>query len=79
LEKEGLPLLILIRIAPYPYPIFNALFAATRVQFHIYAIGTAVALIKVRRERAQSLLEVCVRACVRARVRAAHLDHTSRS
>ena len=48
LEKEGLPLVILIRIAPYPYPIFNALFAATRVEFHIFAIGTAISLIKVQ-------------------------------
>ncbi|ELR24679.1 SNARE associated Golgi protein [Acanthamoeba castellanii str. Neff] len=47
LEKEGLPLVILIRIAPYPYPIFNALFAATRVEFHIFAIGTAISLIKI--------------------------------
>ncbi len=49
LEKEGLPLVILIRIAPYPYPIFNALFAATRVEFHIFAIGTAISLIKVKK------------------------------
>jgi len=47
IEKEGLPVVILIRIAPYPYPLFNALFAASRVKFHTYAIGTAVSLVKV--------------------------------
>jgi len=46
IEKEGLPVVILIRIAPYPYPLFNALFAASRVKFHTYAIGTAVSLVK---------------------------------
>jgi len=47
IAKEGLPFVVLIRIAPYPYPVFNVLFAASSVPFWTFALGTMIAQAKI--------------------------------
>ncbi|TPX30916.1 hypothetical protein SmJEL517_g05633 [Synchytrium microbalum] len=46
IDKGGLKLLILIRLAPYPWGIMNVVFAASSVDITTYIIATSVALIK---------------------------------
>ncbi|TPX39215.1 hypothetical protein SeMB42_g06412 [Synchytrium endobioticum] len=47
INKSGLKMLILIRLAPYPFGIISVLMGASRIKFRDYAIASAVALIKV--------------------------------
>ncbi|OZJ06168.1 hypothetical protein BZG36_00991 [Bifiguratus adelaidae] len=46
-EKRGLKLLVLIRVAPYPYNIMNVLLATTTVSTGTFILGTALSLIKI--------------------------------
>ncbi|KAI7819214.1 snare associated Golgi protein-domain-containing protein, partial [Gamsiella multidivaricata] len=46
-ERRGFRLLVLIRLAPYPYNIMNALLSATHIPLHTFALATAISLIKL--------------------------------
>ncbi|KAG0326055.1 hypothetical protein BGZ99_010194 [Dissophora globulifera] len=46
-EKRGFRLLVLIRLAPYPFNIMNALLSATHIPLHTYAFATALSLVKL--------------------------------
>ncbi|KAF9975000.1 hypothetical protein BGZ73_001453 [Actinomortierella ambigua] len=46
-EKRGFKMLLLIRLAPYPFNLMNALFSATHIPFFTYFAGTAVSLVKL--------------------------------
>ncbi|KAI8594519.1 snare associated Golgi protein-domain-containing protein, partial [Dissophora ornata] len=46
-EKRGFRLLVLIRLAPYPFNIMNALLSATHIPLHTYALATAISLLKL--------------------------------
>ncbi|RKP07661.1 snare associated Golgi protein-domain-containing protein, partial [Thamnocephalis sphaerospora] len=45
-DKKGLRLLILIRLAPYPYNLMNALLSLTSLPLKVFATATAVSLLK---------------------------------
>ena len=47
IAKEGIFFVALVRLAPYPYPLFNALFAASSVPFSTFLFGTMIAQVKV--------------------------------
>eukprot|EP01087_Luapelamoeba_hula_P018671 TRINITY_DN6056_c0_g1_i2.p1 TRINITY_DN6056_c0_g1~~TRINITY_DN6056_c0_g1_i2.p1 ORF type:complete len:389 (-),score=33.90 TRINITY_DN6056_c0_g1_i2:262-1428(-) len=47
ISGEGLYLVFLLRLAPYPYPLFTVLFSASSVPFSVFAIATAVAQCKI--------------------------------
>ena len=47
IASEGLPFVALIRVAPYPFPLFNLLFAASSVSFWTFSLGTMIAQFKV--------------------------------
>ncbi|KAJ3096110.1 hypothetical protein HDU97_006214 [Phlyctochytrium planicorne] len=46
IEEGGLKLVLLIRVAPYPYAIMNGVLSTTSIPFHRFAIATAVCMIK---------------------------------
>ncbi|KAI9220684.1 snare associated Golgi protein-domain-containing protein, partial [Blastocladiella britannica] len=47
IEKRGLALIILIRLAPYPYNFVNLLLATTNVSTRDFAMATAISLPKL--------------------------------
>jgi hypothetical protein len=47
IERRGWLLLVLVRLAPYPYNLLNALLSATNVSFRVFAGATAASLIKL--------------------------------
>ncbi|CAG8525644.1 6028_t:CDS:2 [Paraglomus occultum] len=47
IEKKGFKLLFLIRLAPYPYNVFNTLLSATNIPLHTFACATALSLSKL--------------------------------
>eukprot|EP01137_Pigoraptor_chileana_P025118 Opistho-2@94102 len=47
LESGGLPLLLLLRLAPYPFALFNCILATTRLSFRSFIFVTALSLVKV--------------------------------
>ncbi|KAF9432624.1 hypothetical protein BGZ76_010534 [Entomortierella beljakovae] len=46
-EKRGFKLMILIRLAPYPFNVMNALLSATHVPLSTFTIATAISLSKL--------------------------------
>ncbi|KAF9950599.1 hypothetical protein BGZ72_007769 [Mortierella alpina] len=46
-EKRGFRLLVLIRLAPYPFNIMNALLSATHIPLPTFALATAISLVKL--------------------------------
>ncbi|KAI1316045.1 hypothetical protein EDD11_010509 [Mortierella claussenii] len=46
-EKRGFRLLVLIRLAPYPYNIMNALLSATHIPLLTFALATGLSLLKL--------------------------------
>ncbi|KAL1917418.1 uncharacterized protein VTP21DRAFT_3811 [Calcarisporiella thermophila] len=46
-EEKGFRLLVLIRIAPYPYSVLNVLLSATRITLPVFTLATALALFKI--------------------------------
>ncbi|KAG0056132.1 hypothetical protein BGZ83_006227 [Gryganskiella cystojenkinii] len=46
-EKRGFRLLVLIRLAPYPFNVMNALLSATHISLPTYALATAISLFKL--------------------------------
>ncbi|KAG0215530.1 Tlg2-vesicle protein [Mortierella sp. GBA30] len=46
-EKRGFKLLVLIRLAPYPFNIMNALLSATHIPLPIFGLATAMSLVKL--------------------------------
>ncbi|KAF9965322.1 hypothetical protein BGZ70_005035 [Mortierella alpina] len=46
-EKRGFKLLVLIRLAPYPFNIMNALLSATHIPLPTFALATAISLVKL--------------------------------
>ncbi|KAF9359477.1 hypothetical protein BGX26_012212 [Mortierella sp. AD094] len=46
-ERSGFRLLVLIRLAPYPFNIMNALLSATHVSIQTFALATALSLTKL--------------------------------
>ncbi|KAG0279871.1 hypothetical protein BGZ96_001797 [Linnemannia gamsii] len=46
-EKRGFRLLVLIRLAPYPFNIMNAILSATHIPISTYILATAISLIKL--------------------------------
>ncbi|CAO3573714.1 unnamed protein product [Mortierella alpina] len=46
-EKRGFKLMILIRLAPYPFNVMNALLSATHIPLSTFALATALSLTKL--------------------------------
>ncbi|KAK3815216.1 MAG: snare associated Golgi protein-domain-containing protein, partial [Benniella sp.] len=46
-EKKGFRLLLLIRLAPYPFNIMNALLSATHIPLYTFALATGLSLLKL--------------------------------
>ncbi|KAF9122874.1 hypothetical protein BGW39_009424 [Mortierella sp. 14UC] len=46
-EKRGFRLLVLIRLAPYPYNVMNAILSATHIPLSTFIAATAISLIKL--------------------------------
>ncbi|KAG0001757.1 hypothetical protein BGZ65_003206 [Modicella reniformis] len=46
-ERRGFRLLVLIRLAPYPFNIMNALLSATHIPLYTFTLATAISLIKL--------------------------------
>ncbi|KAG0273828.1 Transmembrane protein 64 [Linnemannia exigua] len=46
-EKRGFKLMILIRLAPYPFNLMNALLSATHIPLSTFALATALSLTKL--------------------------------
>ncbi|KAG0275716.1 hypothetical protein BGZ95_008450 [Linnemannia exigua] len=46
-EKRGFRLLVLIRLAPYPYNVINAILSATHIPLSTFTAATAISLIKL--------------------------------
>ncbi|KAF9994560.1 hypothetical protein BGZ80_003233 [Entomortierella chlamydospora] len=46
-ERSGFRLLVLIRLAPYPFNIMNALLSATHISIQTFALATALSLSKL--------------------------------
>ncbi|KAL1915928.1 uncharacterized protein VTP21DRAFT_6316 [Calcarisporiella thermophila] len=46
-EKKGFNLLVLIRIAPYPFAILNVLLSATQISLSTFSLATAISLFKI--------------------------------
>ncbi|GJJ78678.1 hypothetical protein EMPS_11037 [Entomortierella parvispora] len=46
-EKRGFRLLVLIRLAPYPFNVMNALLSATHIPLPTFALATAISLLKL--------------------------------
>ncbi|KAF9356259.1 Transmembrane protein 64 [Mortierella sp. NVP85] len=46
-EKRGFKLMLLIRLAPYPFNVINALLSATHIPLSTFAIATAISLLKL--------------------------------
>ncbi|KAF9576592.1 hypothetical protein EC968_006939 [Mortierella alpina] len=46
-ERRGFRLLVLIRLAPYPFNIMNALLSATHIPLPTFALATAISLVKL--------------------------------
>ncbi|KAF9431018.1 hypothetical protein BGZ76_000607 [Entomortierella beljakovae] len=46
-EKRGFRLLVLIRLAPYPFNIMNALLSATHISLQTFALATGMSLLKL--------------------------------
>ncbi|KAK5807950.1 snare associated Golgi protein-domain-containing protein, partial [Linnemannia elongata] len=46
-EKRGFRLLVLIRLAPYPFNVMNAILSATHIPLSTYIVATAISLIKL--------------------------------
>ncbi|KAF9896588.1 hypothetical protein BX616_007162, partial [Lobosporangium transversale] len=46
-ENKGFRLLVLIRLAPYPFNVMNALLSATHIPLHTYTLATAISLVKL--------------------------------
>ncbi|KAF9904258.1 hypothetical protein EC991_002916 [Linnemannia zychae] len=46
-EKRGFRLLVLIRLAPYPYNVMNAILSATHIPLSTFTAATAMSLIKL--------------------------------
>ncbi|KAG0368214.1 hypothetical protein BGZ54_002452 [Gamsiella multidivaricata] len=46
-EKRGFKLMLLIRLAPYPFNVMNALLSATHIPLSTFAIATAISLTKL--------------------------------
>ncbi|KAF8931900.1 hypothetical protein BGZ58_007359 [Dissophora ornata] len=46
-EKRGFKLMLLIRLAPYPFNVMNALLSATHIPLSTFALATAISLIKL--------------------------------
>ncbi|KAI8836333.1 hypothetical protein BC829DRAFT_405836 [Chytridium lagenaria] len=46
IEEGGLKLIVLLRLAPYPYAVMNGLLATTSTSFRNYALATLVAMLK---------------------------------
>ncbi|RKP25545.1 snare associated Golgi protein-domain-containing protein, partial [Syncephalis pseudoplumigaleata] len=46
-ERRGWKLLLLVRLAPYPYNLLNALFSMTSLSFRVFALTTAASLVKL--------------------------------
>ncbi|KAF9179412.1 hypothetical protein BGZ51_006932 [Haplosporangium sp. Z 767] len=46
-ERRGFRLLVLIRLAPYPYNIMNALLSATHIPLSTFTLATAISLVKL--------------------------------
>ncbi|KAH7057671.1 snare associated Golgi protein-domain-containing protein [Linnemannia elongata] len=46
-EKRGFKLLVLIRLAPYPFNVMNALLSATHIPLSTFALATALSLTKL--------------------------------
>ncbi|KAF8942875.1 hypothetical protein BGZ47_006045 [Haplosporangium gracile] len=46
-EKRGFKLMILIRLAPYPFNVMNALLSATHIPMSTFALATALSLTKL--------------------------------
>eukprot|EP00127_Corallochytrium_limacisporum_P002397 Clim_evm38s119 gene=Clim_evmTU38s119 len=47
IEQEGLKMVVLVRLAPYPFGFMNSLFAVSPVTFSKYIAGTAIAKTKL--------------------------------
>lgn len=47
IEIKGLKLILLIRLAPYPWTIMNFVLGATRISYFKYIVATALSLIKI--------------------------------
>ncbi|KAF9141764.1 hypothetical protein BGX30_004179 [Mortierella sp. GBA39] len=46
-EKRGFKLMVLIRLAPYPFNVMNALLSATHIPLSTFALATALSLTKL--------------------------------
>ncbi|KAI9597667.1 snare associated Golgi protein-domain-containing protein [Syncephalis fuscata] len=46
-ERRGWKLLLLVRLAPYPYNLLNALLSMTSISFRLFALTTAASLTKI--------------------------------
>ncbi|KAJ3102220.1 Tlg2-vesicle protein [Phlyctochytrium planicorne] len=46
IQEGGLKLVILLRIAPYPYAIMNGVLSTTSIPFHRFAIATSICMFK---------------------------------
>ncbi|KAF9092060.1 Transmembrane protein 64 [Mortierella sp. GBA35] len=46
-EKRGFKLMLLIRLAPYPFNLMNALLSATHIPLSTFALATAISLTKL--------------------------------
>ncbi|KAF9539645.1 hypothetical protein EC957_005156 [Mortierella hygrophila] len=46
-EKRGFRLLVLIRLAPYPFNVMNAVLSATHIPLSTYIVATAISLTKL--------------------------------
>ncbi|KAF9204256.1 hypothetical protein BGZ49_005487 [Haplosporangium sp. Z 27] len=46
-EKRGFKLMVLIRLAPYPFNVMNALLSATHIPLSTFTLATAISLLKL--------------------------------
>ncbi|KAI9144262.1 hypothetical protein BKA69DRAFT_1022485, partial [Paraphysoderma sedebokerense] len=47
IERRGFKLLVFIRLAPYPFNIFNVLLSTTLITFRDFILATALSLVKI--------------------------------